>query len=132
MLKAFNDMSREAGWDEASRVSVLMDFLDSLVREGKISTDDFLDYMDKKVADEKTLDADDPEIERRCKVIVEKHKDIMEPSCTVILSEMYEEGVDHWNDGSKNHVFLGIQSQFDCKMTEAVSIAQILFGEKEN
>lgn len=132
MINAFNDMSREANWDDASRVSVLMDFLDSLVREGKITTDDFLDFMDKKVADEKTLDVDVREIERRCKVIVEKHKDIMDESCTVILSEMYEEGLDHWKDGSKTHVFKCILMEFKCNMSQAVSIAQILFGEKKN
>lgn len=133
MLNAFREMSSEAGWNETSQINVLMDFLDSLVRDGKITTDDFLDFVDKKVADEKSMtDLDmDEEVKRRCQRIVEKHKDIMDPSCTVILDELYEENLDHWNDGRKNHVFTGVKMEFKCDLRDAVKICQLLFDGED-
>lgn len=53
MLTAFNDISTEAKWDDAKRVEVLMNFIDSLVSQGKVTTDDFLDFVDEECANEK-------------------------------------------------------------------------------
>jgi len=55
MLDQFNDMSTDAGWNDAARVSVLMSFVERLVVSGTINPDDFLDFVDEKVADEKAM-----------------------------------------------------------------------------
>lgn len=131
MITAFNDISREAGWNDASRVTVLLEFLETLVTAGKITADDLVDFADKRCADEKDMGRPNKKvIEARCKTIVETFKDIMDPSCTAILGELYEENIDHWEDVRKHHVFMGIKMEFKCNLIDAVKIAQILFGEK--
>lgn len=45
-----------AGWNEASRIAVLTDFLDALVRRGTITTDDFATYTENRARDERGED----------------------------------------------------------------------------
>ncbi|WP_448205338.1 hypothetical protein [Azospirillum sp. sgz302134] len=46
------DVAGRQGWNEASQIAVLTDFLDDLVVVGKISTGDFADWLDEIVAEE--------------------------------------------------------------------------------
>jgi hypothetical protein len=75
-------------------------------------------------------DEDMEVVKVRCRAIVEKYKDTMDPSCTVILEEMYEENIDSWKDGHKVYVFMGIKQEFKCSLSKATTIGKMLFGEE--
>ena len=62
MNKIFNAMSRDARWTESERVAVLMDFINSLTVDGKITNEEFVDFVDirvMEVRDERELDRKD-------------------------------------------------------------------------